>query len=574
MKLWKQWLVGGLTLALTAGIVLMAGGVFAQEEDVAPEDDTFFEAVDVTVVNVDVFVTDKKGVPITGLTVDDFEVFEDKRPVAVTNFYAVENRLPVVERSVAEPERADGEAVPTPVNMPTIPLFEERNQLNLIVYIDNFNIRPFNRNRVFRRLRSFLREHTTADDRVMLVTYDRTLKVRQAFTNKANLINSALFELEDHSGHGVHADSERLRVQREIMEAEEVADALMHLRPFVESMHNDLNFTIDAMTNIVDSLAGLPGRKALLYVSDGLAMKPGEEFFYLVQQKFHYTAVMTEMMNWDLSRDFRRLGNKANSNRVTFYTIDAGGLRTFSQSSVEVAEAGDPGMSTFVDSIYIQNLQEPLRFLADMTGGFAIVNTNDVGKDLTKLASDLNTYYSIGYSPAHRGDGRLHKIEVKLKEPKGRRIRYRTTYRDKPINAQMADSTLAALRYGFETNNMGLRLEVGSATQRQDGLFVVPVKLAIPIDSLVLLPRSDHYYGRTRLYFGAIDNEDAMSEVSDLELPIRIPQGQFEDAQGKYWPYETSLLMREGPHQIAVGLRDELGANTSFVKKTFFVGSG
>jgi len=293
-----------------------------------------------------------------------------------------------------------------------------------------------------------------------------------------------------------------------------------------------------------------------------------------VQQKFHYTPVMTEMMNYDMSREFRQLGNKANSNRITFYAIDAGGLRTFSQSSVEVAEAGDPGMSTFVDSIYIQNLQEPLRFLADITGGFAILNTNDIGKDMHKLVSDMSTYYSIGYSPAHRGDGRLHKIQVKLKNGKGRRIRHRTTYRDKPIATQMADGTLSALRYGFESNSMGLKLEVGSASKRHDGLYVVPVKLAIPIDSLVLLPRADHYYGRTRLFFGAIDEEEAISEVSDLELPIRIPEAQYSDAKGKYWPYTTNLLMRSGAHQIAIGIRDELGATTSFVKKTFFVGSG
>lgn len=572
MKLCRSWCPSGPIASLALIATLVAVPAWSQDEEQVGEDDTFFETVDVSVVNVDVYVTDKKGVPITGLTIDDFEVFEDKRPVAITNFYAVEGREPVIEAPVTAEAAED--AVPVPANMPTIPLFEEQNQLSLIVYIDNFNIRPFNRNRVFRRLREFLRRSTTPEDRIMLVTYDRTLKVRQTFTNKSSLINSALFELEDHSGHGVHADSERLRVHRAITEADEVADALMQLRPWVESMYNDLSFTVGALNDIVDSLAGLAGRKALLYVSDGLAMKPGEEFFYLVQQKFHYTSVMTEMMNYDMSRDFRRLGNKANSNRVTFYTIDAGGLRTYSQSSVEMTDAGDPGMSTFVDSIYIQNLQEPLRFLAEVTGGFAIINTNDIGKDMHKLVSDMTTYYSIGYSPAHLGDGRLHKIEVKLKNGKGLRVRHRTSYRDKPISTQMADGTLSALRYGFETNSMGLMLEVGAATQRQDGLYVVPVKVGIPIDSLVMVPRSDHYYAKTRLYFGAIDEAEATSDVSDLALPIQIPQGQFEAAKGKVWPYTTSLLMRKGAHQIAVGLRDELGASTSFVKKTFFVGSG
>ena len=49
------------------------------------EEGVFFETVDVNVVNVQVFVTDKKGNPVTGLGIDDFEVFENKQPVKISN---------------------------------------------------------------------------------------------------------------------------------------------------------------------------------------------------------------------------------------------------------------------------------------------------------------------------------------------------------------------------------------------------------------------------------------------------------------------------------------------------------
>jgi len=49
------------------------------------------EKIDVSVVNVDVTVTDRAGNPVRGLTRDDFEVFEDGRPQPITNFYAVEH---------------------------------------------------------------------------------------------------------------------------------------------------------------------------------------------------------------------------------------------------------------------------------------------------------------------------------------------------------------------------------------------------------------------------------------------------------------------------------------------------
>jgi VWFA-related protein len=559
------WILG-LVLLISAS----AGPVFSQDDESTAEE-AYVESVDVTVVNVDVYVTDKKGNPITGLTPDDFEVLEDKRPVAITNFYEVRERQRVGPDgiSIAPPQEI---ATLDPL-MPTVPKFQSaEQQLNLIVYIDNFNIKPFNRNRVFRRLRGFLREHVKAEDRVMLVTYDRSLHVRQTFTNKPSLINSQLFEIETHSGHGVHHESERRRVYDHIQSSQDVVDAMQQLRPHVESMFNDLQFTITALDDLVESMAGLAGRKALLYVSDGLPMKPGEDLFYMVQQKFHYSQIMTELMQYDASRDFRRLGDRANANRVTFYTIDAGGLRVLTAGTVEMAEAGDAGMSSFVDTIFVQNIQESLKFLADMTGGVAIVNTNDVGKDLERIATDLSTYYSIGYTPAHQGDGRLHRIAVKVKGRKGLRVRHRTSYRDKSIGTQMVDGTLSALRYGFEQNPMGLLIEVGTPTARDDGLYLVPVKVAIPLQSVVLLPRSDFFYGRTQLYFGAIDGEDAVSEVSDLELPIQIPKEQMEAAAKMYYPYETSLLMRSGAHQVAIGVRDVLGAKSSYVTKTFYVG--
>jgi VWFA-related protein len=409
----------------------------------------------------------------------------------------------------------------------------------------------------------------------MLVSYDRSLHVRQEFTNQPSKINAAMFELEDVSGHGVSADSERRRVLQAVNEAQDVGDAMLQVRPYAESLFNDLSFSLSAIEEMIDSLAGLAGRKAILYVSDGLPMKAGEEMFYMVQQKFQYTPAVTQMLDFDASRIFRTIGNKANSNGVTFYSIDAAGLRVSTASSVEMAQAdgGIEGMTSYIDTIYRQNIQEPLRFLADLTGGRAILNTNDIGDDLLKIKADFDSYYSLGYTPADSGEGRLHKIEVKVKGRKGLRIRHRGSYRDKSLSAQMVDGTLAALRYGFEDNPLGLLLEIGSPTPSQDGLFTVPIKVGIPLSQVVLVPRQETYYGRTRLFFGAIDDKERLSEVTNLELPIRIPADRLAEVQDMFFPYETSLLMRGGPHQLAVGLRDELGSARSYVTRSFFVGS-
>ena len=76
--------------------------------DAATKEGAFFEQVNVDIINVEVFVTDKKGEPIRGLKQEDFQIFEDGRPVAISNFYSVDEtsrkRPPIRRRAkAAEP---------------------------------------------------------------------------------------------------------------------------------------------------------------------------------------------------------------------------------------------------------------------------------------------------------------------------------------------------------------------------------------------------------------------------------------------------------------------------------------
>ena len=55
----------------------------------------------VTVVEVDVVVTDKSGRPVRGLAREDFEIDEDGRPVEIATFSAVD--VPEAPRDVGHP---------------------------------------------------------------------------------------------------------------------------------------------------------------------------------------------------------------------------------------------------------------------------------------------------------------------------------------------------------------------------------------------------------------------------------------------------------------------------------------
>ena len=319
-------------------------------------------------------------------------------------------------------------------------------------------------------------------------------------------------------------------------------------------------FSIDAMKDIVGKLGGLPGRKAILYVSDGLPMVAGEDLFYAIQEKYQNSSVLLQAHEFDSLPRFEELAAQANSNRVTFYTLDAAGLRPLSSMSAERQTAGG---STYIDTENIQNLQAPLVQLAERTGGRAIINTNDPGPALQSIGRELRSYYSLGYEPAHAGDGRYHRVEVKVKR-RGVQVRHREGYRDKTVQQKMEEGTLAALLFGQESNSLGLKIGFGAPQRRDDGLYLVPVKVAIPLSSVVLVPQNQVHEGRVRLFMGAMDADGGMSSISNTPVSIEIPESDLERAKGMAYGYSVQLLMRGGDQKVAIGMRDEIGGDEAF----------
>src|SRR5258705_3057359 len=89
-----------------------------------------FESIDVRVVNVDVVVTDGDGKRVLGLTKDDFELFEEKKPQSITNFSEI--RLGTPARPAAEPR---GDVVPASESAEPPPR-------RFVLFVDNYSLHP------------------------------------------------------------------------------------------------------------------------------------------------------------------------------------------------------------------------------------------------------------------------------------------------------------------------------------------------------------------------------------------------------------------------------------------------
>ncbi len=153
----------------------------------------------------------------------------------------------------------------------------------------------------------------------------------------------------------------------------------------------------------------------------------------------------------------------------------------------------------------------------------------------------------------------------------GLRLRYRQSYRDKPALEKTLDRTLAALLYGFEDNPLQITVEVGEQLPGPAGSFHVPIHLRIPLWKLAILNRDTLYEGNLRLLVATRGEDGRSSPVRQVEVPLQIPRKQVLSAMGQFYVYTLTLQLQPGEQRVAVAVRDELAATTSYLSRAVSV---
>src|ERR1700693_3594104 len=152
-------------------MMLATAGLWGQETPAQPAQKPIppvSERVEVSVTNVEVIVTDSKGNRVSGLTRDDFEVYQDGTPQKISNFYAVSGGKVLLD---------DGEVVglDSPEAKAEIPA---ELKAKYVLFIDNLNIQPQNRNRMFKSLEEFVTQTVGPLAEAEIITYNRSLKTK------------------------------------------------------------------------------------------------------------------------------------------------------------------------------------------------------------------------------------------------------------------------------------------------------------------------------------------------------------------------------------------------------------
>ena len=413
--------------------------------------------VEKTEVILDAVVRDKKGRPLTNLSAKDFEVYENGELQQISSLRRVVrgseaniNRLsvdPSENKQTAPPTTTSSNATTTARSLPSP---ADENNLSAVALVFD-RLSTNGRARSHAAALAYLAQGFPQNDLVGVFAVNPSLKILQQFTNDKQLIKQAVDKAQSENSatpalfpgqtevSNLSYLNDLWRKQASLADAlysgrstNQMADmvALLVLEMSIrtaevfDGLERDRQGqgTTSALLAIIDAMRKLPGRKAVIFFGESVAVT---------------AKVMPQ---------FRNVISNANRAGVSIYSVDAAGLRTVS-SDVEAGQAmtllgqrraaiaaskeditslngigpagNMEGPMTFDlernEELVRRNPERILAALADETGGLLISGTNDPGARLRQVNEDLHSYYLLTYSPRDQNyDGAYRRISVRV----------------------------------------------------------------------------------------------------------------------------------------------------------------
>ena len=554
-------------------IVPFAPPLNAQDE--AGELESFFDAVEVKIVNVDVIAVDKQGNPVTDLEMEDFRVYEDGEPVEITNFHRAGEEAALLQARAGVEATDPAATEATPTGPPP---------LTMALFVDNTSLVPGSRRQMLKDLEEFLDSQLQDNDRIILLSYDGRLSVEQQPTDSVDDLLAAIGDISEAQASGALRTASYRNVLREITQdtsagatggfglaldpTPAIAEAsLQAIRLYAEESHTNTLRTLAAVREALGMLSALPGPKAMIYAGAGMTQNPSAGLIQAWESRFSGLAgdvggsfvAIRELAEFDATDPVQDVARVANTHRITLYTLNPsdaiGGLTPVEIQGMD--SAGRRTLTPQMQSVEISNRAAVMNLMAASTGGAASTGAMDALLDTVRR--DFDSLYSLAYQPDDESRDKDHrKIEVEVLRP-GVELRYRRHYRETTRDERLADRTRSALLLEGADNPLGVVLEFGTPEEGEGGFAMVPVMVRVPMSALTLLPQGEAHEGRMSLFIGVRDERGRLAPVSKQTLPLRIPNADLYNALSQVGGYTFTLKLRPMAHTVAVTVHDEVG---------------
>jgi len=521
-------------------------------------------------VQVDVFAT-RDGVPVQDLTAADFEILEDNAPQKIDTFEHI-----VVAPAGPQDARVEPSS-PTVANQ----LAADPHRRVFLVFLDTFHVSVEGSHHIKEPLINLLTEILGADDLVGVMTPEMSPS-QISFGRKTQVIEEGLrrnwvwgmrdsiridaYEqkydicyppMPGEQGQHSALASELMGRRRERVVLESLNDMIVHMGSIREGRTAVIAVTDgwllyrpnQTLTVLRKGPLGweepIPGSPPPVGVGRGgtLTTKQNRDQFADEQTECDRDRMNLAMM--DNAQYFRDLFGEANRANVSFYPIDPRGLAAF-----DTAIGPDAPPDIITDHAMLRGRGDTLRTLAVNTDGIALLDNNDLNRQLRRIAVDLTSYYLVGYySTNNQLDGRFRTIKVRAKRS-GVDIRARKGYRA-PTETEVASAAnlataaasvpddAAAVKASLNTLERDARIDESRTMlmSRTPELSAPAMFRRGPMTGNQLKPAPNRRFSRTdRLHLEAAATEDVTSWTGALldrtgkRLGVPVTTGVRTDA--------------------------------------------
>jgi VWFA-related protein len=502
-------------------------------------------------VQVDAVVT-KDGKPMTNLTADDFEIFEDGKRQAITSFAYISN----VPNTTPPPATGDKKKT-TPV-VPFAPIKPNEARRTLAFVVDDLGLSAESIYQVRKQLRKFVAEELQPNDLVAIVRTGSEMGALQQFTNDKRILNRAVDQLRWNlcSRVGAHV----------------LSPVGSDGRPssVLFCGFGSYRASLKSLGYIVDSMANLPGRKSLVLLSDDTTTQSQEAVFDQLgagkgigSVQDDPIGIAPDSVNYTAALD--KIAEKAIRSSVVIYSVDTQGLQYTGPTAADNITARDPRqvsnlMST--RSALLFNRRAGGELIAKQTGGFQIRNSNSY--EFNRILEDQSGYYLIGYRPTDETFNRsFHRIKAKVKRS-GMSLRTRFGFfgvteeeaaRAKPPSTQ--DLTNLALTSPFVTQDIEVDLTSFFVDDRAGGAVVRSFAWIDP-KNLTFTPVKGGQQGSIELHGAVFGDNGAVARQVKRSATFTVFEQDFPQAMANGIAVSLDMpVKRAGGYQARLVVRDQ-----------------
>lgn len=521
------------------------------------------ESIEIRLIEVDAVVTDRDGNPVTGLTANDFELFENGKRQEITNFSEYRDTVSAAPASPA-PSPA-----PAPAAQPAVSRPAPRT---IVLFIDAIPVRGPARTKLFDKLRSLVDRTMREGDRAQVMVWNDSggLRPLSKLTTERPAVTEAIAVAEGTLDIGAQGPSvdDYTRFLQDIA-ANDPTRSVATGGTSIGAVHRTaaerelalMRRKTAAMQRIITALGQPGGKSVFVYVSEVFPMVAGKRAILGRRSAGDMTGASDNMMRaaYTTQHLLNDVIDAANASGVSFYALrperlktamlDTGSLETDSS----VVENPASGTEEIADQVALQNEATALSLVAEQTGGAFGVGPVDVEQIVERIVRDAGSYYTLAWRARSDGSDRTRRVEVRAKN-RDYIVRARKTVIEKSDRTRARDLVLARL---FETGPAG-DLEFGVTLGKQVPAgrkrTTIPVELSIPAEALTFEPEGKEIAAKFTVLAISGTDPSRTGEVYEQSQRVVAPPGKPLEGRIRY---SFSVLHDQKPGTLAVAVFDE-----------------